>query len=276
MDALLVATDLSPRADRAVRRAFRLAAKHDAAVHVAHTVDHGLPDGLATRMTDEATRLLDRFCTHLSGEYGPGFTLHIGHGDVSTDIHDLARKIDAGLLVLGVHRHRPILDLIRETTVERLVRLSHRPVLIVHDRADHDFAKVLCAVDFSPGATAAAAMAARLFPQAEQRGFHAVHIPFEGLTHAAAHSRDAQFYLRAARADLADWARHAQTETLAARTEVAEGALHQVLDRLIAGWHPDVLTLGAHGRTGKAPFLLGSFANDMMRNPPCDLLIVRP
>ncbi|MDJ0824858.1 MAG: universal stress protein [Rhodobacter sp.] len=276
MDTILVATDLSPRADRAVRRAFKLAAKMGAHVHVAHTVDHGLPESLAARVTDEATRLLDQFCAYVAGADGPRFTLHIGHGDVSTDIHDLARTVDAGLLILGVHHRRPILDLIRETTVERLVRLSHRPVLIVHDRADHDFAKVLSAVDFSPSSTAAAKLATRLFPDADQRGFHAVYVPFQGLTDPAGHAADARVYLREAKADLGAWAAREGTEALAEKTEVAEGALHQVLDRLIVGWHPDVLTLGAHGRTGKAPFLLGSFANDLMRDPPCDLLIVRP
>lgn len=276
MKTILVATDLSPRADRAVRRAFRVAAQHDAHVHVAHSIDHGLPETLAARILDEAHSLLQRFCSDVAGKGGPAFTLHVSHGDVSTDIHDLAREIDAELVILGMHHRRPVLDLIRETTVERLVRLSHRPVLVVHDPADHDYARVLSAMDFSPGATMAAKLAARVFPEAEQQAFHAVHVPFQGLTNEAGHAADAKFYLKAARADLTDWAAREDMQALAEKTDIDEGGLHQILDRHIARWRPDALALGAHGRSGRAPFLLGSFANDMMRNPPCDLLIVRP
>ena len=38
----------------------------------------------------------------------------------------------------------------------------------------------------------------------------------------------------------------------------------------------DLIAVGAHGRVGAGRAILGSVSTDLMRDPPCDLLIARP
>ena len=48
-----------------------------------------------------------------------------------------------------------------------------------------------------------------------------------------------------------------------------------IQDHLAKGRY-DLIAVGAHGRVGAARAILGSLATDLMRDPPCDLLIARP
>lgn len=269
---ILAATDLSARSDRAIRRAALIARDRQLPLTIVHVLDADLSDEVATPL-EAAAR--ERIETLAAGAGAPEVTVQVDRGDVAADLHARARSADATLIVLGMHRVRPFLDLFRETTLERLVRLAERPVLVVRNEVEGAYARVLTAVDFSPGATRAARVAQQIFPDTAMRGFHAVHIPFQGLTDAQGHATDTKFYLGAAQTELASWARQADLAALAENTDIVEGALHAVLARQMAAQSPDLIALGAHGRTGRAPPLLGSFANDLMRDPPCDLLIAR-
>jgi universal stress protein A len=51
-------------------------------------------------------------------------------------------------------------------------------------------------------------------------------------------------------------------------------ARREILD-CAAEWHPDVIVLGSHGRTGLNRFLLGSVSESVVRHAPCSVEIVR-
>ena len=40
--------------------------------------------------------------------------------------------------------------------------------------------------------------------------------------------------------------------------------------------NPDLIALGAHTRSGLSPYTLGSFAANLVRHPPTDLLLAHP
>jgi len=274
MSRIVVATDLSPRADRALRRAVRIAARLGYGLDIAYAVDHALPKDMAEPLLNEARRRLDRLAHAVTDGTGVAHRLHVDQGDPAEDICALAQNGETALLVIGMHRPRPLADLFRQTTAERLVRHAQHPVLIVRDPVEADYAKVLVAIDFSPGAAAAVKTAEALFPGAEMRGFHAVHIPFQRISGPDGAAADTAFYIGAAESDLAAWAAR-DGGGLERRTEIRPGGLHEVLRGQLTKHRPDLIALGAHGRSGRAPFLLGSFANDLMRDPPADLLICR-
>jgi nucleotide-binding universal stress UspA family protein len=197
-------------------------------------------------------------------------------GDVSLDLPDIAEDLDASLIVLGLHRARGFVDLIRQTTMERLVRGSRRPVLIVRDPVLYDYGRVLAPVDFGPSSAEAVRVAARIAPTADIHMVHALHIPFSGLTAAAAREAYVTRLTAEAEAERKAWLARALLPKAAGLPEIVEGSLHQVFTAQIAQRQPDLVAIGAHARTGAAPLILGSFANDLMRALPCDLLVARP
>lgn len=50
---------------------------------------------------------------------------------------------------MGAHRKQLLRDIFVGTTIERVVRTGHRPVLMVNNEAAHPYVRVLAAVDTS-------------------------------------------------------------------------------------------------------------------------------
>lgn len=274
--ALLVASDLSVRSDRAVARGMRLAAALKARVVLAHVVDDALPAELTGLIAREAEAMLARIAATAAAGASEPPELRVQAGDVVPTLLALAEEISATAIVAGLHRRRPFLDDLLETTISRLVRLSGRPTVLVRDPADGDWRRILVAVDASPAAAVAARAAARLVPGAELVGFHAVHLPFSGLTGDGAGGAAARNAIAETRDVLRGWGRQHGLEALVEATVIEIGGLGEVMTRAIARSRPDCLALGTHARGALAPRLLGSFARSVMRAPPCDLLLTGP
>lgn len=273
---ILVATDLSPRADRALRRAVRLAEEHNARLSVLHVLDDHMPDEMLRLLQPQATQHLERFMQSLAPKVAYDLLPCIGH---PTDtILEMIQDQDPSLVVMGMHRTRPILDSLRETTVQRVVRLTDYPVLVVADTVDHPYQRILAATDFSPSAAAALNLGHMLAPKAQITPVNALHIPYRGrLAGAGADVGDAlaaSFLSEATQADASWRAGTALPVTLHA-TQFVEGSPYGTLKSIAEQGGAQMITAGAHGRTGAHRALLGSLANDLLRDPPCDVLIAR-
>ena len=276
---ILVATDLSPRADRAVFRAVRLAREHHARLTFVHVQDDALPDDLLLTRQADATRQLDRFAAHVAD--GLTYTTLPLIGTPSEVLLDTIDDLSPDLLVLGLHRPRAVLDEWRETTAQRVTRMTDCPVLLVRDPDDHAYATTVAATDFSPAATAALNLGHSLAPKATLTPVHALHIPYDGLLGAggavamASNSISQTFRAEAQHAD-AEWrATHALPVTLG-HTLFPEAGPMLAISNAITETDAHLVTVGAHGRPGAHRSFLGSLATDLMRDPPCDVLIARP
>jgi nucleotide-binding universal stress UspA family protein len=272
----LVATDMSARSDRAVRRAVRLATEQNAELTVLCIVDDAGPDVLIAQMVTQTTAELRRFVGSLPG--GDAHQVTVLAGDPTGSILDQLREMAPDLLILGRHRDRPLRDMIRETTAERLVRLTSCPVLMVVDRVDHTYERVIAATDFSPAAAAAIRLAHDLAPAASIAPVHSYHVPYSGiLTHVGGGTEDiaASFRAEAEEAD-AEWRKSFALPTACGPTRTLPGSPLELLNSETRRIDAALLCCGAHGRAGQARALLGSVATDLMRVPPCDLLIARP
>ncbi len=272
MKTLLVATDLSPRSDRAVRRAFALAEAHGCRLYVVNVVDNALPMELADELREKTEKNVRAFCSTVSDH---PFEVRVVVGDPILRVNALAEELEADLIVLGIHRRRPFLDLVTSTTMERLVKSGAKPVLLAAETGEAPYARVLAGVDLSPASAAVIRLAAIVAPEAEIHGFHGVHIPYRKLS--APHGTAAQLkpFLDDAARDLEAWR---------AKEDLPERFLEPVpmplgrsgaLDAAMEAVKPDLLAIGAHGRATFSPTLLGSFTEELLRDPPCDLLVAR-
>lgn len=275
MNRILVATDLSIRSDRAVDRAVRIAARLKVGLTAIHVVDSAMPDDLADMVRTEAKARLQRFVSTRPGAETVDIDVICEIGDPGESIHEAARIANAGLLVVGSHRPRAFLDSVRETTMERLVRTSSKPVLLVTDASDHDYAKVLAAVDMSPACTRAINAAHQLVPSAEFSLFHGLYIPFPGLTGDAASEERMAPYVAEADAAIDDWLNTSVLPAGLPRPSIIEGGPATACDAATSESRPDLLVVGLHSRGRLGRRILGSFTADLVRNPPRDLLIAR-
>lgn len=276
LTSILIATDLSARSDRAMARATALARTHGARLILLSVVDDAMPEDLTESIADKVRHRLDRIAQPLREELTVEDHVHVGD-PTETLLHRTA-EIAPSLLVLGVHRPRPFLDMLRETTMQRIVRRTDCPVLLVRDPAEGDYTRIAAATDFSPAATAALRLAHQLAPAAEITPVHVVHVPYQGMLSASGGSDQAltKAFLKDARRDDTAWRGTADLPQSIAETEIVDGSAYRTLRQRAESGAAQLITAGAHGRVGAAPAILGSLATDLMRDPPCDILIARP
>lgn len=280
LSRLLVASDLSARSDRAVERAVALAYEHQAKLDVLHIVDEDLPAMMAQRVEDAAEQLMREHLAAIvaAGQIDVTVAVRVGRGYEA--ILNEADASDAELVVLGAHREDAFKDRFRGTTVERVTRFGDRPVLLVRDRARAQYRRVLAGVDFSVCSRRAVEFANRLVLAGEFHLVHAYQVPFKGFlygadTHGQVSRQHEEQLKRTVMEEFAAFQRIAGSTDSRADLILREGDPQRVLRTEIDRLAPDLLVVGTHGRTGVARALLGSVAEALLREPPCDVLAVK-
>jgi nucleotide-binding universal stress UspA family protein len=278
MKRLLVATDLLPRSDLALTRAWRLTQQHGAELRVCHVVDDALPAHLADAQKVAAETILKERIRALAGEGSSSVSAAVVAGKPFAEILREAIAWPAEMIVLGVHRGGAD-GMFRGSTAERVIREGHHPVLVVRRAAAADYRQAVVGVDFSVHALWAARTGFRLAPQAN---FHLVHsyvAPtaafFTSYVRGQARDLHVQEMNRMIEDELAAFLARLGDRLQAHKRFVVEGSASEVLLDLAGEVQADLLVAGTHGRTGIAHALLGSVAEDLLLQAHCDVLVAK-
>ncbi|WP_114966760.1 universal stress protein [Alkalilacustris brevis] len=269
MATIIAASDLSERSQEVLGRALVLGSDLGARVIFVHITSPGAP---AMRNEDARQRMRRQVEeTPLPGGTEPEIRVLNGRPELA--IPALAAEEGADLVVLGLHRIRPVLDMLRMTTMERIVLRCDMPVLIAHIPASRPYRTVLSATDFAPACAAALAAAARLAPGAEFHAIHALRMPLRERIGSDDDPTRSSAYTMAESLRDAFCRMRGVPETLHT-PEIVPGGVHEVLSFRLDELEPDLLTIGSH--SGRDPMTLGNFARDLMREPPVDVLVSKP
>lgn len=266
MPTILAASDLTERSQHVLSRAVALAENLDTEVLFVHAAPRGVPD-----MRCEAARAqMQEQCDTLRG--GERVRVQVLRDRAELAIPQAATDEDAMLVVLGVHRPRPVLDLLRLTTMERIVLRSASPVLLAQLPPERSYQTVLSALDFSAADAAALAFAARIAPDASFHAIHALHLPLrEKLSGARSESGAPSLHEAQERCEA--WLTTPGVPAKLSPPEIIPGSPHEVLGYRIDELQPDLLTIGASASSH--PDRLGNIARDLMREPPTDVLVAK-
>lgn len=282
MRSILIATDLSARADRAFERAAELAKQHGSRLSILHVVDPDQRPAVIDHLLEVARRTINDDLATLASRHGVGtdaqVVIEAGRGFIG--ILKQADAVGAELIVLGTHRPEAIADAFGGTTAERVLRRSRVPVLMVSDHCRRPYQRVVIAVDFSVYSRRALEAALRLAPTARHHLLHVFHVPFAAFLD----SPDAREQLRQQRleqvtamieAELASLSGPPIATAFPLEKIVREGGVGPAIREEVQRLEAELVVVGTHGRTGVAHALLGSVAEDLLRDPPCDVLAVR-
>ena len=275
MQRLLVASDLSERSEQALLRAIQVAQSTGAELTVLSIVDDAAPEDVRQPLMDGAHKALERQIEAAGAAVSA--KVEVRAGDPSEDILAMTGQMSPDLLVLGTHRPRTYFDGFRETTAQRIVRNAGVSVLVVKNPPAGPYQNVLSLVDFAPASGAALQVGARISPEARILPAHAVHVPYRGMMGPAEGSRaalDASF-IHDAEADDAAWRAAMTLPANCEPTQIAASSAGELVLKMMDREAIDLITVGAHGRVGSGRALLGNFANTLLREPPCDVLVGR-
>lgn len=279
---ILLATDLSCRCDRAFDRAVALARLWDAELIVAHavkdTVDILDMDNRHTpswrRGAAAADLARERLERDLSGaDVNSRIVLEIG--EAAALIAAIVERERCDLIVTGVARDETLGRWLLGGTVDRLVRTSAVPVLVVRDRFRGAYEKIAVGTDFSPSSSQAFSTAAVLFPEAAFTLLYGYEAPYGSFSEI----HDSDFALR----NMENKAGNRFLEStdvppeIRSRTKVVvEHITPERLLRAYARDHgADLIVIGSHGRSAMFNIALGSTARRVLETATSDVLLVR-
>lgn len=281
---ILLATDLSSRCDRAFDRAVQLAVQWDAMLLVVHALetsgmfleyrhDWDLPSW--RRPPDPARTVRDRIRADLMGEQSQvAVDVHVEAGEPAAVVLDVATQEGCDLIVTGVARDDSFARFLLGDTVDRLIRKSSVPVLIVRGRGSRPYRDVIIATDFSPASGAALESAVSLFPDAHVSLFHCYNIPFA--KYIGNESIREEFRRMSSEAcdkflketDLPP------ERALGIGRIVEHGAPEVLLRQYAVSHHTDLIVVGSHGNNILYDIFIGSTAAKIIDAMPGDVLLV--
>jgi nucleotide-binding universal stress UspA family protein len=139
---ILVATDFSEHADRALEWAIEMAKRWGgAAITLLHTYEipvYSVPDGAFIATADMTARIGEAGNAGLQATLkryeGAGVTIEplLRTGPPAEEINSVAQLVGAGLIVLGTHGRRGLSRALLGSVADRVIRTAKVPVLTVH------------------------------------------------------------------------------------------------------------------------------------------------
>lgn len=137
IETVVVATDGSESAKRAVEVATDLAEKFDAAVHALYVIDRGdvegTPDDVRTEVAEALAAAGEEAIDFVREEAGDaaGISTAVRDGDPAIEICSYAREVDADVIATGTRGRHGEHSFLLGSVAEAVVRQSDIPVLTV-------------------------------------------------------------------------------------------------------------------------------------------------
>jgi nucleotide-binding universal stress UspA family protein len=241
---------------------------------------YGLPGTHSWVVRDAKTEeLICRDLAESTGEFGGEGTVSfepaLGIGRVGEHLIDLAEAQRADVIVVGTHHRRGPLRLGSVSSV--VLHHSHSSVICAPTKAQHVgerpvIRNVLVTTDLSPASNAAIAHGYAMLSGRHGAEVHLLHVAEPGEGTRAAAQEDSQIVARL-RELVPKWAAREGIVThteVVHRSDVAK-AIRGVASRIGA----DVVCMASHGRSGVGRIVLGSVAEEVLREETRPVLIVR-
>ena len=284
MKRILVATDFSEHAERALEWAAALAKRFGAELELVASVfvvpvaagphSYGIPPDYLRNAREQADRHLDEIASRLRRE-GIAVRCTVLHEEPSSGVCARAAETKADLAALGTRGRSGLAHVLLGSVAERTARLAKCPVLVLHagSPAPRPLRTLLVPMDFSPSALAALALARTLV----ESGGEIV------LLHGIAPVYSAGAPARVLEDPRAEEAARAEFEKLRAslvgvnaRLVLRYGAADEAVLEAAAQLAADAIVMGTRGRSGLAHVLLGSVAERVLRRASPPVFIAQP
>lgn len=184
---ILVGTDFSREATRAVERAAMLAAEHGAKleiVHVKRALDRSVLRrlGVNRRVVREADPTLRRHLDEAVSQtrlHNVRATAKLASGSAAAELTREAARWPADLVVVGARGERLLRDAVIGTTAERLMERCSRDILIVRRLPRSSYHTILICVALGPVSSSVVSSAIALSARPRLHLLHVYEPPFE-------------------------------------------------------------------------------------------------
>ena len=288
---ILIATDFSPRGERAVQRAAQLASEHGAELYLLHALP-ALPLEVFKRLIaatplETEQRLYNRAKIALQNRAeilaskGIRVKHHVAIGRPHIEINRYAQSHHADLIVIGDQGESFARELFLGTTASKTLRTGHHPLLIVRQEPRDKYKHVLVPVDFSKNSLNALEMALKAAAEASIHVLHVVEMPLgQKLKQAGYDAERVDHYRDEMLAHAREGMEKIVSDYAHGDTRVASiieyGRASDTIREKTQALDIDLIVIGKRGQTELDEALFGSVTKHILYETPCDVLVVNP
>jgi nucleotide-binding universal stress UspA family protein len=299
IETLLVPIDFSPASMQMLNYAAAFAKRFNANVHLVHVYppdEAALVPGAGDLMRQTAEELFSDQLLPVHRKQVRSFlpqNYHVRSGIAYQEICQLAREIQADLIVLATRGHTGLKRVLLGSTAERVVRMAPCPVLVIRQKKpksravsrpakgkamEFDIRKILVPVDFSQYSLAGAMHAALIAKTLDATVcfIHVVYPPGPVLADRVTGeiSRRTELERADARLNMEAFMKLDFLRGIKCESEIRTG--YPIDEICSESSRPDIdlVISSTHGRTGLDHMLLGSVAEHVVRYAECPVMIV--
>jgi len=277
--AILLATDLTARSDRALSRAQLLAKNWQSRLVAVHAVtqDHSassrvldapMPHTAPDLLQDARERLR---CDVMGAMVDSAIVVERGKPIEVISRTSKTQKCD--LIVTGTGSNDTLSRMGLRRTIGQLVRRLGVPVLRVRQKADTSYRSILVGIDMTDASQRALQTASALFPDQPLSVLHAYEPPLPGSVVDDVQRREEsrQAAMKECLQFIASGMSNVQCPF---KLFVGNGWPSTLIHQHVIDHNIDLVVLGAHDRGSILDILFGSTAVEALNALPCDVLIV--
>lgn len=286
INSILAATDFSVDGNNAARRAALLAHELGARLRILHVLDAAgrkpLRDWFSPKPdvdldAAQARDALRRLALEISRAHDLTASIEVAVGDPFEILVQASEHVE--LVVLGRRGQRRFKGWLEGRTVDRMLRIGRRPVLVVKKSVQRSYRRVLVPIDFTATSDAALRVADQMRRETGLLVFHAIE------SHREAVLRDAdvpEHVIRETRL-----MEEGEITARMRRKVAGLGLRHTPMNYALAYGQPvrttlrhaeslaaDLIVAGTQGRSIWRSLLLGSVSSRVLCEASCDMLIV--
>lgn len=276
MRTVLAGVDLTAMGRRVADRARIIAEDMDAElllVHVLEPVGEAMIEqGLARLMREHQETEAERLADWCRSRTDIGVRLEVVKGSPAWELASRAKKAD--LVVVG----SSTVDAFTAGPIARRVaRMAVGDTLVVRRQPRVPYRRVIAAVDFSEASRIAVERALGLFPDADITVLYSLPSRFDPVLVEAGLFSEELEASRGARLEAAAdrMAEFAYPWNGRVRTLVADGSPAESIDEAVRRRSADLVVVGSRGASATRMVLLGTVAESLVVQSPCDVLVAR-
>lgn len=274
--SIVAGIDLTVIGRRVADRAAMLAEETGATLQLVHVLE---PVGeaminrdLARVMRDHQTAAAHEVAEWVSSRTKAQVDLEVVKGSPSWEM--VARGKTADLVVVGSSS----VDAFAVGPVSRRVaRKATSDVLVVRRQPRVPYRRILTAVDFSEGSRTAVSRTTQLFPDSELTALYALPSRFDPILVSAGLFQEEMEASRSSRMEAANdrMSEFAGSWNGQMKTLVVDGPPTETIEEVVRRRNADLVVVGNRGASATRMVLLGTVAEGLVAEAPCDVLVVR-
>jgi nucleotide-binding universal stress UspA family protein len=285
---ILCPTDFSKSSAHACASAVKLAANHNAAVHLIHAVEPVVAAAydapvVVNEITDSlqkaARQQLEKLKTR-AARSGIKITTEVQLGDADTEILQAIKAQKSDLVVMGTHGRRGFERFVLGSETERMLRLCPVPLFVVGSQkasraVSSRIRRILCTTDFSNGTSDAVSHALSIARESNAKLtllYVAPDLAVEPF------DPDREPLIQGIAAEMRRLIPAEASKWCEVDTRVEAGSASEEIPKVVASGKFDLLVMNLHGKSERDRTLIGSTAERTLRevSGTCPVLLVPP